>query len=102
MTAVLKATALKNRVIAASPDASDYVFALKNQNAGTSNGCSGFITNTATGKHVYVSTDVGDYARKNLDSVMVRTAESTRDFTGGRNRWHSNDDFTDAIIDLLN
>lgn len=61
---------------------------------GQKRGCSGFIQNTQTGKVCYITTETffdrrcgsGLYGSNNK-AVMMRTAASTKDFTGGANQW---------------
>ena len=62
-------------------------------------GCTGFITHS-NGRTVYVSTD---HNHNTVREAMYRTAESTRDYTGGRNRWAPMDPeaLARAVIALL-
>lgn len=61
---------------------------------GQKRGCSGFITNLETNKICYITTEPffderngsGLWGDKQK-AVMMRTATSTRDFTGGSNNW---------------
>lgn len=46
-------------------------------------GCSGFLEDPATGRIVYVSTDVN---HGTTSQALYRTAKHLKDFTGGRNR----------------
>lgn len=48
---------------------------------------SGFLENLKTGKFVYIS--IGDvrYSRNWLDRVLIRTVESSKDYTGKRNQY---------------
>ena len=61
---------------------------------GQKRGCSGFITNTETGKICYINTESffnggngsGLYGNKKK-AIMMRTAENTNDFHGGVNHF---------------
>lgn len=63
---------------------------------GQKRGCSGFIRNTETGKICYITTETffdrgsgsGLYGNKN-NAIMMRTAASMKDYTGGTNQWLS-------------
>lgn len=61
---------------------------------GQKRGCSGFITNTSTGKVCYITTepffDGGKGSglwRDENKGVMMRTAKNTKDYTGGTNQF---------------
>lgn len=101
MTA-LKATAIKNRILAGATHG-DYTFALKNERDGDSDGASGFITNNVTGKVVFVTTDVGSYAANNLGTMMFRSAKHLKDYQGARNQWTNteNNEFVSEILAVL-
>lgn len=74
-------------------------FELKIKNVianGQKKGCSGFITNTETGKICYITTEPFFDGRggsglwgNNKKAVMMRTAESTTDYRGGINYFTS-------------
>ena len=57
---------------------------------GVKRGCSGFLTTTDTGKICYITTepacDGGLFGNPDK-AVMMRTAKSLKDYTGGYNRW---------------
>ena len=61
---------------------------------GQKRGCSGFITNNLTGKICYITTEPffdrksgsGLFGNSNF-AIMMRTAESTKDYEGGVNHW---------------
>ena len=61
---------------------------------GQKRGCSGFITSTETGKICYITTEPffdwksgsGLWGDEKM-AVMMRTAASLKDYTGGRNNW---------------
>lgn len=63
-------------------------------------GCSGFITDPETGRHVYVNTERSVYGPLQ-NRILYRTAESTTDYTGGRNRWSTDADIVHDVTDLL-
>lgn len=72
-----------------------YELKLKNINInGQIRGCSGFIINKDTGKICYITTEhffdrgrgCGLFGDPN-SAVMMRTAKSEKDFTGGHNEW---------------
>ena len=71
-----------------------YEFKLRNIDVnGQKRGCSGFIVNTVTNKIVYIDTEpcfnaAGLYGNKN-NAVMLRSAESLKDYHGGMNQWSS-------------
>jgi len=93
---VLAMTKLRNRLQAAQPDLR---IELKNVRVNRQlYGCTGFVTDPATKKVVYVSTDTNG-----LDSrqALLRTAEHTRDFTGGNNNYAPTDEQHLAVIRLL-
>lgn len=62
-------------------------------------GCSGFITGR-NGRVVYVNTDTNHGLR--VDCPLYRTARDTRDYTGGFNRFTSNDRLAVDVVELLN
>lgn len=87
----MKMTALKNRM----NKFGDYEYKLSNNTDGDfANGCSGFITNPANGKIVYVQTEESSYEPLS-DKVMYREAKHLEDYTGGQNQWspRKNDKF---------
>jgi hypothetical protein len=97
MSQTLAMTKLKNQLVKIDPDLK---VELKNVRInGQLKGCTGFVTNPANGKIAYVSTDV-DY-RPGLHNALNRTAESTRDFRGGMNRFAGNDELPRAVVELL-
>ena len=87
---IILSTKLKNQFSAA------HIVALKNINVnGDKRGCSGFIS--LNGAHVYVNTE-------KLGSLgyMYRTAEHTKDYNGGVNRWAKDiDALTRGVNELL-
>lgn len=61
---------------------------------GQKHGCSGFIINLETNKICYITTEPFWDGRKGSGlwgdtrkAVMMRTAASTKDYTGGSNQW---------------
>lgn len=80
MSNVILATKLRNALRATVPSAT-----VKFSNIsinGVKQGCSGFVTDPATGNVVYVSTDVN---HGTTTKALVRTARDTKDYRGGRN-----------------
>lgn len=61
-------------------------------------GCSGFVTDEATGAVVYVSTDRN---HGTVSDALYRTARNTKDYTGGPNNFADWDDLPDAVVNLL-
>lgn len=61
---------------------------------GQKRGCSGFIVNNITNKICYITTepyfDGGLFGDKNR-TIMMRTAKSLSDYSGGINQWLSVD-----------
>lgn len=90
-------TQLKNRLAKIDPELK---IELRNVRInGQLQGCSGFVTNPATGKIAYVSTDCNH--GRSLNDSYYRTAESTRDFRGGLNKFASYDELPRAVVELL-
>jgi len=84
---IILSTKLKNQFSPA------HVVALKNVNInGDKRGCTGFIS--LNGAHVYVNTE-----RCGSLGYMYRTAEHTKDYTGGVNRWAKD---IDALVRGIN
>lgn len=91
----LSSVKLRNRLRAIRPD---LVIEIKNVRVnGQLRGCSGFVKNPANDHIVYVNTE------DNLRSgeALYRTAESMKDYRGGRNRFAAHEELPDAIVDLL-
>lgn len=59
-------------------------------------GCSGFISDPATGKVVYINTETGISHK-----ALYRTAEHTRDFRGGQNQFCLPSDIVEHAVALL-
>ena len=96
MTKNLMATALKNRLLALDPA---LTVSLKNIRVnGNPMGCSGFVTNPATGKIVYVNTDHNHGTQ--FDNAYYRTAAHTKDFRGGRNNFATYSDLPEAVVKM--
>lgn len=92
----LLATKLKNQITAIDPV---LIVTLRNVSVnGVKFGCSGFITDPRTGKHVYVNTDHNHHTNTN---AYYRTARDTRDYTGGPNNFAAYDDVAAAAVALL-
>lgn len=92
--APLAATKLRNALRRIDPDLE---VKLKNIRVNSDlRGCSGFVVDPATSKVVYVNTE-----SLSGTQAMLRTATSTRDFTGGRNHFVTHDELPGAVVDLL-
>ena len=92
----LLATKLKNQITAIDPV---LIVTIKNVSVnGVKFGCSGFITDPRTGKHVYVNTD---HNHRTNTKALYRTAKSTRDYTGGVNHTAAYEDLAQAAVNLL-
>lgn len=90
-------TQLKNRLAKIDPDLE---IELRNVRInGQLQGCSGFVTSPATGKIAYVNTDCNH--GRSVGNAYYRTAESTRDFRGGPNKFASYGDLPRAVVELL-
>jgi len=93
----LAMTKLRNALVRLSPDLK---VELRNVRINEQlQGCSGFVTNPATGKIAYVSTDCNLDPR--LGDALYRTAEHTRDYRGGLNQFSSYVELPQAIVDML-
>ena len=94
-TGALGAVKLKNQILKLDPT---LVVALKNIRInGAPRGCSGFITDPRTGKHVYIHAEVGGYNSE----AYYRTAEHVKDYRGGRNHFAGNDELATDAVQLL-
>jgi len=92
----LLATKLRNQITAIDPV---LIVTLRNVSVnGVKFGCSGFITDPRTGKHVYVNTD---HNHQTNTKAYYRTAESTKDYTGGMNHFAYYEDVAAAAVHLL-
>ena len=92
----LLATKLKNQITAID---SVLIVTLRNVSVnGVKFGCSGFITDPRTGRHVYVNTD---HNHQTNTKALYRTAKDTRDYTGGQNHFASYEDLAAAAVSLL-
>ena len=89
---------IRNAIQKAYPNA-HLEFTLKNViRNGVKYGSSGFVTNTDTNKHVWLSTDNECCPR----NIVYRTAEHTRDYHGGFNHWcNTIDELTVGIKPML-
>jgi hypothetical protein len=96
-TNALAMTKLKNRILAIDPT---LVVELRNIRVnGVLFGCSGFITDPATNRIVYVNTDHNHGTRWN--QPYYRTAKSTRDYTGGQNHFTTYDKLAALAVALV-
>lgn len=94
---VYKSVLLKNNILKIDPT---LVVELKNVKVnGAPFGCTGFITNPQNEKIVYVSTDHNHGLRMN--NALYRTAQHTKDYTGGHNNFSSYDDLAQNIVKLI-
>ena len=90
---------LKNAVLKVKPNGLE--FNLKNISInGDKRGCSGFITDTASGKSVYVNTEGVQWYGKPHENLF-RTAKNLKDYKGGYNQWASDDTIASEIVRLL-
>lgn len=87
---------LRNQILAIDPS---LTVSLRNISVNeVKMGCSGFITDPATGHVVYVSTDNNHGLVK---KALYRTARDTRDYTGGMNNFAEYDDLAERAVALL-
>lgn len=92
----LLATKLKNQIAAIDPV---LIINLRNVSVnGVKFGCSGFITDPRTGRHVYVNTDHNHHTNTR---AFYRTAKDTRDYTGGMNHFARYEDLALEAVNLL-
>ena len=97
MNKPLLMTTVKNRF----KKVGEYEFYLKNINInGVKKGCSGFIKNPQNEKIVYINTESSCYQPLS-DKILYRTAESLRDWTGGRNQWCKEDELVKSVSMIL-
>jgi hypothetical protein len=93
----LAMTKLKNMILQVDPDLK---VELKNIRInGQLQGCSGFVTNPATQKIAYVSTDTNHGTSRN--NALLRSAKHTRDYTGGQNRFSGYAELPQELVDLI-
>lgn len=92
----LLAVKLKNQILAIDPA---LIVTLRNVSVNSVKfGCSGFITDPRTGKHVYVNTDHNHHTNTR---AYYRTAKDTKDYTGGLNHFAAYEDLAEAAVVLL-
>ena len=82
-----------------------FTFHLKNISVnGQKRGCSGFVVENSTGKVVYITTEPffegGLYGNKK-NTLMYRTAENLKDYSGGLNHWGMCENVAGHILSLL-
>lgn len=93
----LLALKLKRELLALNPA---LAVELKNVSVnGAKFGCTGFVTDPATGRIVYVNTDHNHGT--NGTRALYRTAKHTRDYTGGVNRRAEYGELAGAVVELL-
>lgn len=94
MSTVVSMTKVKNRLRKLRPDlVADLRNVRVNENL---RGCSGFVTDPATARVVYLNTE----ASHNL-GALYRTATSTRDYRGGPNNFCATDKIAEHVVTLL-
>ena len=94
---MLLATKLRNMI----QKKGDYKVELHNVSInGRRIGCSGFITNTTSGKIVYVSTEKPAFAALD-DYSLIRYAKSTSDYVGDINHFVQDDSLCSKIVEML-
>lgn len=92
----LNAVKLRNEIHALRPE---LVVELKNIRInGTLQGCSGFVTDPATGVVVYVSTDRN---HGTVSTALYRLARHNKDYTGYRNHFAQWQDLAQGVVDML-
>lgn len=95
--ATLLAVKLKNEIKKLNPT---LTLDIKNVSVnGLKMGCSGFITDPATNRTVYVCTDNNHNPAQT--SGYYRVARNNRDYTGGMNHFAVYDKLAQAIVSLL-
>lgn len=93
----LASVKLRNALLALRPD---LVVSLRNVRVnGALFGCSGFVTDPATGRIVYVNTDHNHGTRFN--DALYRTAQSASDYTGGQNHFSTYAELPAKVVRLL-
>lgn len=96
MKAPFLSVKLRNQITAIDPV---LIVTLRNVSVnGVKFGCSGFITDPRTGKHVYLNTDHNHHTNTR---AYYRTAKTTKDYTGGLNHFAEYDELAAAAVDLL-
>lgn len=96
LTGVISMTKVKNALKRDHPDLDAKLSNIRIN--GQLQGCSGFITDPATGAVVYISTDVNHGTSR---QALYRTAKHERDFTGGRNHFCDAGDIVACAVGLL-
>jgi hypothetical protein len=93
----LLATKLRNELLAIKPGLQ---VQLRNVAVnGTKMGCSGFVTDPATGRAVYLNTDHNHGT--NFDRAYFRVARDAKDYHGGRNHFSGYTELAEAAAELL-
>jgi hypothetical protein len=78
---------------------SGLVIELKNVRInGALQGCSGFITDPATGAVIYVSTDRN---HGTVSTALYRLAKNNKDYTGYQNHFCLFGELSEAVVDML-
>jgi len=65
---------------------------------GVLQGCTGFVTDDATGNIIYVSTDRN---HGTVSTALYRTAAHTRDYTGGHNNFALFENLAAEVVAML-
>lgn len=89
-------TIVKNRLKKIAPEIVPHLRNIRIN--GHTHGCSGFLEDPATGRLVYLSTDLNHGTCR---QAMYRTAEHLKDFSGGRNHFCDFDEITECALELL-
>jgi hypothetical protein len=93
----LLAIKLRNELLAINPDLQ---VQLRNIVVnGNKMGCSGFITDPATGRVVYLNTDHNQGT--NFDRAYFRVARDAKDYRGGLNHFSGYTELAEAAAELL-
>jgi hypothetical protein len=93
----LLATKLRNELLAINPDLQVQI---RNVDVnGTKMGCSGFVTDPATSRVVYLNTDHNHGT--NYDRAYFRVARDAKDYRGGLNHFSGYTELAEAAADLL-
>lgn len=95
---IVSMTKIKNEIARSAPTLTPKISNIRVN--GQLQGCSGFITDPATGRVVYISTDVN---HQTVRQALFRTARNDRDFTGGTNRWCALDaaEIIESVVELF-
>lgn len=93
---VVSMTKVKNALRSARPDLVTKISNIRVN--GQLQGCSGFITNPATERVVYILTDVNGGT---VHDALYREARNDHDYIGGRNQFCSPAEIVECALELL-